>query len=118
MGAATAVINGETKILTSSYFRENTYVTRSTTTGEILLVFEWTEEGAQISKEVTSRLQPFYNTNYPYSRLGIFEGSGEDATPLLGDDGQPIAPGVLAVITDSGEITGLSLNEATQLSSN
>lgn len=105
---ATAVINGETKTLNSSYFKENTYVTRANTTGEILLIFEWTTEGSQISKEVTSRL-----LNKP---LGIFEGSGEEAQPLLGDDGQPIAPIVNAVIEDRGEITGLSLTEATDLS--
>jgi preprotein translocase subunit SecD len=105
---ATAVINGETKTLNSSYFKDNTYVTRSNTNGAILLIFEWTTEGAQISKEVTIRL-----LNKP---LGIFEGSGEDAQPLLGDDGQAIAPVVNAVITDNGEITGLSLAEATDLS--
>jgi protein-export membrane protein SecD len=105
---ATAVINGETKTLNSSYFKDNTYVTRSNTNGAILLIFEWTTEGAQISKEVTTRL-----LNKP---LGIFEGSGEDAQPLLGDNGQAIAPVVNAVITDSGEITGLSLAEATDLS--
>ena len=44
--------------------------------------------------------------------LGIFEGD----EPLLGDDGVPIAPIVRAVITDRGQIEGLSLNEATTLS--
>ncbi|MDD5288861.1 MAG: protein translocase subunit SecD [Dehalococcoidales bacterium] len=105
---STAVINGETKILNSSYFKENTYVTRHSTTGEILLVFEWTTEGAQVSKEVTTRLLN--------KQLGIFEGAGDEAEPLVGDDGQAIAPVVNAVITDKGEITGLSLKEATDLS--
>lgn len=45
-------------------------------------------------------------------RLGIFEGD----QPLLGDDGQPIAPTVESVISNRGQITGLSLNEATTLS--
>jgi len=45
-------------------------------------------------------------------RLGIFEG---DQT-LLGDDDTPIAPVVNEVITDSGQIEGLSLSEATRLS--
>lgn len=105
---ATAVINGETKILNSGYFKGNTYVTRNNTIGEILLIFEWTAEGAQICREVTTRL-----VNKP---LGIFEGSGEDAQPLLDDDGQAIAPIVNAVIEDKGEITGLNLKEATELS--
>lgn len=104
---ATAVINGEEKALNSNYFKSNTFVTRNEF-GQVLLVFEWTSEGAQISRAVTTRL-----LNKP---LGIFEGSGEDAQPLLGDNGEPIAPTVQAVITDKGEITGLSFNEATQLS--
>ncbi|MDP2918833.1 MAG: protein translocase subunit SecD [Dehalococcoidia bacterium] len=104
---ATATINGVTKTLTSSYFKQNTVVS----TGEfggVELHFEWTEEGAQISKEVTGRL-----IGKP---MGIFEGSGDDAQPLLGDDNQPIAPIVQAVITDRGRITGISLKEATELS--
>ena len=113
---ATAVINGETKTLNSSYFKDSTEVRRNSTTGAILLYFEWTTEGAQISKEVTTKLQAYYTSNYAYSRLGIFEGSGEDAQPLLGDDGEPITPGVKEVITDSGVIEGLSLTEATELS--
>jgi preprotein translocase subunit SecD len=44
--------------------------------------------------------------------LGIFL-SGE---PLLGDDGRPIAPIVRSKITDRGQITGLSLDEASELS--
>lgn len=104
---ATAVIDGQEKVLNSSYFKSNTSIMRDDT-GKILLMFEWTPDGAAISKEVTTRL-----LNKP---LGIFEGSGEDAQPLLGDNGQAIAPTVQAVITDKGEITGLSLNEATQLS--
>ena len=104
---ATATIDGQGKILNSSYFKTNTYITRNDK-GQILLVFEWTTAGAQISKEVTTRL-----LNKP---LGIFEGSGDEAQPLLGDNGVPIAPTVQAVITDKGEITGLSFKEATELS--
>jgi len=104
---ATATIDGQEKVLNSSYFKSNTSITRDET-GKILLLFEWTPDGAAISQVVTGRL-----INKP---LGIFEGSGEDALPLLGDDGQPIAPTVQAVTTDRGEITGLSFSEATQLS--
>jgi preprotein translocase subunit SecD len=104
---ATATIDGQAKILNSSYFKTNTYITRNDT-GQILLIFEWTTEGAQISKEVTTRL-----LNKP---LGIFEGSGDEAQPLLGDNGVAIAPTVQAVITDKGEITGLSFKESTELS--
>jgi len=105
---ATGLIDGEEKVLNSSYFKGNTYVTTSSQQGGVILHFEWNEEGAILSEQVTGRLigEP----------LGIFEGSGEDAQPLLGDNGQPIAPTVNAVITDAGIITGLSLKEATDLS--
>ena len=100
---ATGTIDGQEKVLNSSYFKENTYVDRDNFS-RVLLVFEWDEEGSQLSEQITSRMigQP----------LGIFEGDA----PLLGDDGVPIAPTVQAVITDSGQITGLSQNEATELS--
>jgi len=101
---ATAIINGQEKELTSAYFKENTYVTTDEF-GRVLLIFEWNREGSKISGEVTERL-----IGKP---LGIFL-SGE---PLLGDDGEPIAPIVRSKITDRGQIEGLSLNEATELSS-
>ena len=100
---ATAVIDGQEKELTSSYFKENTYVGQDSM-GRILLYFEWNEEGSKLSEAITSRL-----IGKP---LGIFEGD----EPLLGDDGRPIAPIVQAVITDRGVIEGLSLNEANGLS--
>ncbi len=59
-----------------------------------------------MSEQITGRLVV---GNQP---LGIFEGD----QPLLGDDGQPIAPRVQAVITEVGIITGLSMTEATELS--
>jgi len=100
---ATATIDGKEKVLTSGYFKENTYVGQGSLS-QIYLYFEWNEEGSEISGEVTGRLigQP----------LAIFL-SGE---PLLGDDGVPIAPIVQSKITDRGQIEGLSLNEATELS--
>ncbi|MDP3879920.1 MAG: protein translocase subunit SecD [Dehalococcoidales bacterium] len=100
---ATAIINGEEKELTSRYFRERTFVSRDNL-GRIELVFEWNEEGSQLSREITSRMigQP----------LAIFE--GDEA--LLGEDGIPIAPTVQSTIVDRGVITGLSLTEAERLS--
>ncbi len=100
---ATAIIDGEEKTLSSRYFKENTYVDRDNL-GGIELIFEWDEEGSELSKEITGRLikQP----------LGIFEGS----EPLRGDDGLPIAPTIQATIVSRGRITGLSLNEANRLS--
>ncbi len=100
---ATGTIGGEEKVLNSSYFKENTYVDRDQF-GRLLLIFEFDAEGAELSEQITGRMidQP----------LGIFEGD----EPLRGDDGEPIAPIVRSVISDRGQITGLSLNEVTELS--
>jgi preprotein translocase subunit SecD len=100
---AVAVIDGVEKALTSRYFKDNTYVTRDNL-GGILLVFEWDDEGSQLSEAITSRL-----IDKP---LGIFEGD----KALLDEDGVPIAPTVKAVIMDKGQIEGLSLSEASRLS--
>ena len=94
------------KILDSSYFKGNTHLATDPTTNQVLLVFDWNDDGAKISEAVTSRLAP------THGRLGIFEGD----TSLLGDDGLPVAPQVIAVITTTGEITGLSATEAQLLS--
>jgi len=101
---ATAIIGGEEKVLSSRYFKENTYIYHDERTGEIALIFEWDEEGSQLSEEITGRLIK--------KPLGIFE--GDEA--LRGDDGRPIAPIVQTTITSSGRITGLNLNEVTRLS--
>jgi preprotein translocase subunit SecD len=101
---AKGTINGEKKELTSAYFKENTYVTTDSF-GRVLLIFEWNEEGSKLSAEITGRL-----IGKP---LGIYL-SGE---PLLGDDGKPIAPIVQSKISTSGQIEGLSLGEAQELSS-
>lgn len=100
---ATGTVNGVEKVLNSSFFVENTSVNIDNF-GRVLLSFEWNEEGSQLSEQITSRMlgQP----------LGIFEGD----EPLLGDDGVPIAPIIEAVITDRGQISGLSRNEASELS--
>jgi len=104
---ATGTYNGETKTLTSSYFKSNTEV-RMTNLGAIQLYFEWNEEGAVLFKEITTRLlgQP----------LGIFDGSGEDAEPLYGENGRPIAPTVEEVLSTDGVVTGLTRTDATELS--
>lgn len=100
---ATATIDGQEKVLTSSYFQENTYVNVDNF-GRILLVFEWDEEGSKLSGEITGRL-----IGKP---LGIFEGD----EPLRGDDEEPIAPIIQSKITTRGQIEGLSLHEAEELS--
>ena len=100
---ATATIDGQEKVLDSSYFIENTYIRISDFEG-ILLIFEWNEEGSKLSEQITGRM-----IGKP---LGIFEGD----EPLRGDDNEPIAPIVQSTITTGGQISGLSQNEAEGLS--
>jgi preprotein translocase subunit SecD len=102
---AMGTLNGQQVALTSGYFEKNTYISTSDT-GGILLLFQWNSEGSQLSNQITSRMVT------TKARLGIFSGN----SALLGDDKQPIAPSVNGVITDKGEIEGLSQAEASQLS--
>jgi preprotein translocase subunit SecD len=97
-------VNGEEKelVLSSRYFKENTYVTMQT--GRPLLIFEMDETGAQLFKQISTRL-----IGKP---LAIYLGD----EPLRGEDGHIIAPTVQAVIEDKGQIEGLSLADAQDLS--
>jgi preprotein translocase subunit SecD len=99
---ATGTVNNETLILTSRYFKENTDIAIDQY-GKPFLVFEWNETGAQLSEQITTRLLN--------KQLAIFLGD----EPLRGEDGHMIAPVVRAVISDKGQIEGLSLADATEL---
>jgi len=100
----TVTINGEEKelVLSSRYFKENTYVDMQT--GRPLLLFEMNETGAQLFKQISTRL-----IGKP---LAIFLGD----EPLKGEEGNIIAPKVNNVIEDRGQIEGLSLVDAQDLS--
>jgi len=100
---ATGTVNGEELTLTSRYFKENTYVTVSQT-GSPLLIFEMDETGAQLFKQISTRL-----IGKP---LAIYLGD----EPLRGKDGDIIAPRVDEVIEDRGQIRGLNLVDAQELS--
>lgn len=100
---ATGTVNGKELTLSSRYFKENTDVTVDQY-GKPLLVFEWDETGAQLSKQITTRLLE--------KQLAIYLGD----EPLRGEDGHIIAPVVRAVIEDKGQIEGLSLADAQELS--
>jgi preprotein translocase subunit SecD len=97
-------VNGEEKelVLSSRYFKENTYVTVNQL-GRAFLMFELDETGAQLFKQISTRLLG--------KRLAIFLGD----EPLRGEDGNIIAPEVKSVIEDKGQIEGLSLTDAEEL---
>jgi preprotein translocase subunit SecD len=94
---AKGTVNGEELTLTSRYFKKNTSVILDTWTKEPLLIFEWDETGAQLSKQITTRLLG--------KQLAIFLG-----------DTLIKAPRVNSVIEDRGQIEGLSLAETQELS--
>jgi len=98
-------VNGEEKelILSSRYFKENTYVTVDQW-GSAFLMFEMDETGAKLFKQISTRL-----IGKP---LAIYLGD----EPLRGEDGSIIAPKVNEVIEDKGQITGLNLVDAQELS--
>ena len=103
----TVTVNGEEKelVLSSRYFKENTEV-RVDQLGRPFLVFEWDEIGQQLSEQITGRLSP------QKKQLAIYLGD----EPLRGEDGHIIAPVVKSVISDRGQIEGLSLTDAQELS--
>ena len=102
----TVPVNGEEKelVLSSRYFKENTYVNLHPTTNRVLLLFEMDETGAQLFKQISTRLMG--------KPLAIFLGD----EPLRGEDGRIIAPTIESVIEAEGQITGLSLVDAQELS--
>ena len=100
---ATGTVNGEELTLTSRYFKENTYVTVDQL-GSAFLIFDLDETGAQLFKQITTRLIG--------KQLAIYLGD----EPLRGEDGRIIAPVVEEVIEDKGQIKGLSLVDAQELS--
>jgi len=99
---AAGIVDGENLTLTSEYFGQNTYVAVSQN-GQPILVFQWGATGAQLSKQITTRLLG--------KPIAIFS----DGEPLRTPDGQIIAPIVQAVIEDKGQIEGLSLTDASRL---
>jgi preprotein translocase subunit SecD len=100
---ATGTVNGEELTLTSRYFKENTGVTVDQY-GSPLLIFEWDETGQELSQQITGRLIG--------KQLAIYLGD----EPLRGENGNPIAPVVQETIRDRGQIEGLSLTDAQNLS--
>jgi len=100
---ATGTVDGEELVLSSKYFKENTYIDVDQF-GRPLLIFEWDETGQELSEQITGRLIG--------EQLAIYLGD----EPLRGEDGHPIAPVVRETIRDRGQIEGLSLVDAEELS--
>ena len=99
-------LDGEPTALDGRFLSGNTAVLREPILGQPVLSFQWDGDGAAISEQVTQRL---VERNYP---LATFL----DGEPIRREDGGVIAPSVQGVITSQGQITGLSLNDAQELS--
>jgi preprotein translocase subunit SecD len=104
-------LNGQSTALTGKYLKANTAVVPNPNPvaalqQPFLLTFEFNGDGATISGEVTDRLS---QSKLP---LAVFL----DGQPIMGDSQHIIAPSVQSKITSQGEITGLSVKEARNLS--
>ncbi|MDY6893291.1 MAG: protein translocase subunit SecD [Chloroflexota bacterium] len=96
--------DGKQLALTGKYLKRNAHVVIRQDTNEPQVAFELDDEGAELFAEITGRL--FAGTNSPDNKpLGIFL-----------DDHLVSSPTVQAVLSDSGVITGLSLDRAQELS--
>jgi preprotein translocase subunit SecD len=104
---ARATVEERELTLTGEYLRPDTTVFRNPITTEPSLIFNFDGTGAEIAGIVTERLVSAGNLP-----LAPFL----DGEPIIGDDGQMIAPNVQGTITSQGEITGLSNAEARDLS--
>ena len=99
-------LHGTETELTGRFLQQNTFVTRDPVLNEPLLIFEWNSDGSHLSEQVTERLA---REAYPLAPF-------LDGNPIRGDDGGIIAPNVRSTISSRGQIDGLSLNEAQDLS--
>ncbi len=102
---ATAEIDGVEKSLDGRFLRD-IFVTEDPILSRPILAFGWDSEGAEISEQVTTRLA---ERSMPLANF-------LDGEPIRGEDGTILAPIVQSTITSQGQITGLSLADAEELS--
>ena len=104
---ATAEIDGVEKTLDGQFLRlGDIFVTTDPVLNRPILAFAWNGEGADISEQVTARL----------AAEGMPLANFLDGEPIRGEDGTILAPTVQSTITSQGQITGLSLADAQELS--
>ena len=108
---ATAEIDGEELAMDGTYLNSNTAAVANPNAVDAvrnpwLLIFQWQGDGSEISEQVTERL---VDGNYP---LAVFM----DGEPIRSENGSIIAPRIQSVITSGGQITGLSQQAASELS--
>ncbi len=95
-------LNGVPTIMTGSYLKSNAQVVFDPL-GAPILQFNMTDSGKQIFGSLSARL------------VGMPLATFLDGEPIRGEKGQILAPTIQSAITDSGQTTGLSLNDAKRL---
>jgi preprotein translocase subunit SecD len=99
---ARGTLNDAPVIMTGSYLKPNANI-QFTQLNQPLLIFNMTDDGRQVFGSLTERI-----TGLP---LATFL----DGEPIRGADGQTIAPTVNQRIDDTGQTSGLSLEDARRL---
>ena len=99
-------LDGVETIMTGQYLKRNTKV-QFDQLSQPTLTFEMTSDGAKIMGDLTGRIGGQTN--------GLPLATFLDGEPIRGKDGHIIAPRVLSTISDQGQTTGLTLNDAKRL---
>jgi preprotein translocase subunit SecD len=94
-------LNGASTIVTGNFLESNADVVISLRGP--LLTFNTTDDGEDVFGSMTERI------------VGLPMATFLDGEPIRGSDGRPLAPTIQSRISDSGQITGLSLSEAKRL---
>lgn len=95
-------LNGAPTIMTGAFLQSNSQVTFDTL-GTPRLNFNMTKDGAKVFGSLSLRL------------VGLPLATFLDGEPIRGTGGRVIAPAIQGQITDSGQTTGLSLEDAKRL---
>jgi preprotein translocase subunit SecD len=99
---AKGTLNGAPTIMTGAFLRSNASISFDNL-NQPVLSFSMTDDGAKVFGSLSQRL------------IGAPLATFLDGEPIRGDDGQILAPNIQSQITDRGETTGLSVNDAKRL---
>jgi preprotein translocase subunit SecD len=102
-------LGGAPTAMTGSFLERSTSV-QFDTFGNPFLIFNLDDDGEDIFSSLTRRIQTVDDQTQ-----GLFLATFLDGEPITGADGQIIAPRVQSQITDSGQISGLTVSEARRL---
>ncbi len=99
-------LNGAPTVMTGNFLKRNTQI-QFDQLGRPFMTFNMTKDGEKVFGSLTRRIG---NRD-----IGLPLATFLDGEPIRGADGRVIAPRVQGEITDSGQTTGLTLNDAKRL---